>query len=122
MQAVFTLLLSARPCSYCISIDAFYAFDTHRFPLDGGGECSVLDYFRRKHGREIQYPDLPCLDLGQKDRHVYVPLEYLKLVAGQRCVKKLSEQQTFQMPKAADKPSYKRKNDILKKVCIIYHV
>ena len=100
------------------SISTSYAYDTHRFPLDDGGECSVLDHFRKQHGKKLQYPDLPCLHVGQKERHVYVPLEYLKLVPGQRCVKKLSEQQTSQMIKAVAKPAYQREREILKKVCM----
>ena len=66
---------------------------------------------------ELQYPDLPCLHVGQKERHVYVPMECLRLVAGQRCVKKLNEQQTSKMIKAVAKPAYRRKEDILSKVC-----
>ena len=80
--------------------------------------CSVLDYFQKQHSKELQYPDLPCLHVGQKERHVYVPLDYLKLVPGQRCVKRLSEQQTSQMIKAVAKPAYQREREILKKVCM----
>ena len=36
-----------------------------------------------------RYPHLPCLQVGQEQKHTYLPIEICNLVAGQRCIKKL---------------------------------
>ncbi|KAI5332230.1 hypothetical protein L3X38_022359 [Prunus dulcis] len=52
------------------------------------GQCTpkkvrLLDYFREKY-QEIQYKNIPCLDLGKNGRKNYTPLEFCVLVEGQR--------------------------------------
>ena len=41
-----------------------------------------------------RYPHLPCLQVGQEQKHTYLPIEICNLVAGQRCIKKLTDKQT----------------------------
>ena len=88
----------------------------YRFSLDDGEKTTVFDYFRRQHKRKLQYPHLPCLHVGQRTKTVYIPMECLDLMEGQRCVKKLSDKQTAAMIKAVTKPAPQRRNDIEQKV------
>ena len=46
-----------------------------------------------------RYPFLPCLQVGQEQKHTYLPLEVCKIVQGQRCIKKLTDNQTSTMIK-----------------------
>ncbi|XP_012084883.2 protein argonaute 2 isoform X2 [Jatropha curcas] len=45
-------------------------------------QVSLVEYFRRKYC-DIQYKDIPCLDLGKSNRKNYVPMEFCVLVEGQ---------------------------------------
>lgn len=47
-------------------------------------EVGLVQYFREKYGKDIQYPDIPCLDVGKNKRINYVPMEFCVLVEGQR--------------------------------------
>lgn len=74
------------------------------FPLqlDNGQtvECTVAKYFLDKYKMKLRYPHLPCLQVGQEHKHTYLPLEVCNIVAGQRCIKKLTDMQTSTMIKA----------------------
>lgn len=52
---------------------------THRFPLqlENGQtvERTVAQYFREKYNLQLKYPHLPCLQVGQEQKHTYLPLE-----------------------------------------------
>ena len=59
-------------------------FDTRcsflcRFPLqlENGQtvERTVAQYFREKYNLQLKYPHLPCLQVGQEQKHTYLPLE-----------------------------------------------
>lgn len=51
----------------------------HRFPLqlENGQamECTVAQYFKQKYNLQLKYPHLPCLQVGQEQKHTYLPLE-----------------------------------------------
>ena len=51
----------------------------YRFPLqlDSGQtvECTVARYFLERYKMKLQYPHLPCLQVGQEQKHTYLPLE-----------------------------------------------
>lgn len=54
---------------------------------DGQGpsrSVRLVDYFAEKYGLNIQYRDVPCLNLGRGGRVNYVPIELCVLVEGQR--------------------------------------
>ncbi|KAI4818263.1 hypothetical protein KUCAC02_011613 [Chaenocephalus aceratus] len=57
-------------------------------------ECTVAQYFKQKYNLQLKYPHLPCLQVGQEQKHTYLPLEVCNIVAGQRCIKKLTDNQT----------------------------
>lgn len=56
----------------------FFLFLT-RFPLqlESGQtvECTVAQYFKQKYNLQLKYPHLPCLQVGQEQKHTYLPLE-----------------------------------------------
>ena len=60
-----------------------------------------------------RYPHLPCLQVGQEQKHTYLPMEVCNLVAGQRCIKRLTDQQTAKMIRATAKRAPDRENEIL---------
>lgn len=50
-----------------------------RFPLQQENgqtiECTVAQYFKDKYKLMLRYPHLPCLQVGQEQKHTYLPLE-----------------------------------------------
>nr|XP_014354023.1 PREDICTED: protein argonaute-2 [Latimeria chalumnae] len=38
-------------------------------------ECTVAQYFKDRHKLVLRYPHLPCLQVGQEQKHTYLPLE-----------------------------------------------
>lgn len=127
-----------------------------RFPLQQENgqtiECTVAQYFKDKYKLILRYPHLPCLQVGQEQKHTYLPLEvtitnvlclrYLLLeesqdscliffqtccvlcfplqvcniVAGQRCIKKLTDNQTSTMIRATARSAPDRQDEISKLV------
>ncbi|NP_001295590.1 protein argonaute-2 [Strongylocentrotus purpuratus] len=89
---------------------------TQTFPwqLENGQtlECTVAKYFKERHNTILQYPHLPCLQVGQEQRHTYLPLEVCNIVAGQRCIKKLTDMQTSTMIKATARSAPDREKEI----------
>ncbi|KAG2465296.1 AGO2 protein, partial [Polypterus senegalus] len=55
------------------------AHPTHWFPLQQENgqtiECTVAQYFKDKYKLALRYPHLPCLQVGQEQKHTYLPLE-----------------------------------------------
>uniref|UniRef100_A0A670IYX9 Argonaute RISC catalytic component 3 n=1 Tax=Podarcis muralis TaxID=64176 RepID=A0A670IYX9_PODMU len=60
----------------------------------------------------LKYPHLPCLQVGQEQKHTYLPLEVCNIVAGQRCIKKLTDNQTSTMIKATARSAPDRQEEI----------
>ncbi|BFZ21339.1 hypothetical protein BsWGS_24378 [Bradybaena similaris] len=75
-------------------------------------ECTVARYFMERHKMKLKHPHLPCLQVGQEQRHTFLPLEVCMIVGGQRCIKKLSETQTSEMIKITSKTAPHRENEI----------
>ena len=84
------------------------------FPLKDGSLCSVEKYFQESYAKtsKISHPHLPCLHVGSKERHVYLPIDVCKIVGGQRCIKKLTDLQTANMIKHTAAPPSQRKRAI----------
>ncbi|CAG0893312.1 unnamed protein product [Cyprideis torosa] len=86
------------------------------FPLqlenDQTVECTVAKYFLDKYRMKLQYPHLPCLQVGQEHKHTYLPLEVCNIVPGQRCIKKLTDMQTSTMIKATARSAPDREREI----------
>lgn len=77
-------------------------------------DCSVVQYFKEKHKIKLQFPHLPCLQVGKLEKHTYLPLEVCMLVPGQRCTKKLSDIQTSHMIHATARNAPDREFEINK--------
>ncbi|KZC11542.1 Protein argonaute-2, partial [Dufourea novaeangliae] len=75
-------------------------------------ECTVAKYFLDKYKIKLRYPHLPCLQVGQEHKHTYLPLEVCNIVAGQRCIKKLTDMQTSTMIKATARSAPDREREI----------
>ncbi|KAL7980537.1 hypothetical protein Chor_001691 [Crotalus horridus] len=67
-------------------------------------ECTVAQYFKQKYNLQLKYPHLPCLQVGQEQKHTYLPLE--------RCIKKLTDNQTSTMIKATARSAPDRQEEI----------
>jgi eukaryotic translation initiation factor 2C len=89
---------------------------TQSFPLqlESGQtvECTVAKYFLERYKMRLQYPHLPCLQVGQEQKHTYLPLEVCNIVGGQRCIKKLTDMQTSTMIKATARSAPDREREI----------
>uniref|UniRef100_A0A671MGA4 Protein argonaute-2-like n=1 Tax=Sinocyclocheilus anshuiensis TaxID=1608454 RepID=A0A671MGA4_9TELE len=81
-------------------------------------ECTVAQYFKDKYKLVLRYPHLPCLQVGQEQKHTYLPLEVCNIVAGQRCIKKLTDNQTSTMIRATARSAPDRQDEISKLVCM----
>ena len=55
---------------------------------------------------------MPCLQVGQEQKHTYLPLEVCNVVGGQRCIKKLTDSQTSTMIKATARSAPDREKEI----------
>ncbi|XP_015374686.1 PREDICTED: protein argonaute-2-like [Diuraphis noxia] len=75
-------------------------------------ECTVAKYFLDKYKLKLRYSHLPCLQVGEEHLQVYLPLEVCNIVAGQRCVKKLTDLQTSTMIKETARNAPNREQDI----------
>uniref|UniRef100_A0A8C5CND5 Argonaute RISC catalytic component 3a n=1 Tax=Gadus morhua TaxID=8049 RepID=A0A8C5CND5_GADMO len=75
-------------------------------------ERTVAQYFKDKYSLQLKYPHLPCLQVGQEQKHTYLPLEVCNIVAGQRCIKKLTDNQTSTMIKATARSAPDRQEEI----------
>ena len=55
---------------------------------------------------------MPCLQVGQEQKHTYLPIEVCNVVPGQRCIKKLTDSQTSTMIKATARSAPDREREI----------
>ena len=84
-----------------------------KFPLEDGRMISVTDYFKKTYPDScIVNPDLPCLQVGQPSRGIYLPIDVCNILGGQRCVKKLTDIQTSNMIRHTAKPADERERTI----------
>ena len=84
-----------------------------KFPLEGGTEISVEQYFKQTYpDSPLTHPHLPCLQVGQKSRNIYLPIDVCEIMPGQRCMKKLTDTQTTRMIRETAKPASQRERTI----------
>lgn len=78
---IFLLFIHTH-ADFCLA-HAHFPF-TLRFPLqlENGQamECTVAQYFKQKYNLQLKYPHLPCLQVGQEQKHTYLPLEVRKII------------------------------------------
>ena len=63
----------AKFCSFYV----YYFLSRFPLQLENGQtvERTVAQYFREKYNLQLKYPHLPCLQVGQEQKHTYLPLE-----------------------------------------------
>ncbi|KAK3243578.1 hypothetical protein CYMTET_46787 [Cymbomonas tetramitiformis] len=76
-----------------------------------GEEMSVAQYFGSMYGG-LQFPRLPCIDLGTKHKQRLVPMEFCMVVKGQR-KGKLDAAQTAELIRDAARAPSQRKDTIM---------
>ncbi|KAL9131513.1 MAG: hypothetical protein Q9217_000592 [Psora testacea] len=79
----------------------------------GGRYISVYDFFRNVHGRSIQEPKLPVVNVGNKDNPSYLPAEVCIVMPGQSTQSKLDPAQTQQMIRFAVRKPWENANSII---------
>ncbi|MCJ1247072.1 hypothetical protein MMC30_004283 [Trapelia coarctata] len=71
-----------------------------------GRYISVFDFFRTTHGRTIGNPNIPVVNVGNRENPSYLPVEVCVVMPGQSSQSKLDPAQTQQMIRfAVRKPS-----------------
>ena len=81
---------------------------SYKFEFEGK-MISVAEYFQTTHKFRVLYPNLQMVQV-HPIREIYMPIEFLNVVAGQHYKKKLSPQGTAQMVKScAKKPDIRQK-------------
>ncbi|KAH7511864.1 hypothetical protein FEM48_Zijuj12G0027900 [Ziziphus jujuba var. spinosa] len=87
------------------------------FPVDDQMNMkSVVDYFQEVYGYTIQYPHLPCLQVGNQKKVNYLPMEACKIVEGQRYTKGLNEKQITSLLKVSCQRPHEQEADILQTI------
>ena len=88
-----------------------------KFVRDNNSKCTVENYFKEVYSGScsIRHPNLPCLQVGQKERNIFLPIDVCKIV-GQKCVKKLTDNQLATMIQYTAKPALERKRGIMESV------
>uniref|UniRef100_A0A1I7TQZ5 Piwi domain-containing protein n=1 Tax=Caenorhabditis tropicalis TaxID=1561998 RepID=A0A1I7TQZ5_9PELO len=75
-------------------------------------QISMIDYFKNRYNIDLKQRHLPCVEVG-RSRECVLPLELCFLVSGQRCIKKLNEQQIANLIRATSRNANERKTAVL---------
>lgn len=65
--------------------------------MEDGTETNVAAYFTKRYNFNLQFPNLPCILVGSKARHIALPLEACILARGQSYLKTLDGRQRNDM-------------------------
>ncbi|KAL1601574.1 hypothetical protein SLS60_006489 [Paraconiothyrium brasiliense] len=66
-------------------------------PATGGKYISVYDFFRTTYKRNLQHPELPVVNCGNRKNPMYLPAEVCIVIPGQPSRAKLDSRQTQEM-------------------------
>ncbi|GFZ17825.1 argonaute family protein [Actinidia rufa] len=83
---------------------------------DTGARTSVVQYFREKYHITLEFASLPALQAGSDSKPAYLPIEFCKIVPGQRYTKRLNERQVTAMLRATCQRPNEREQSINKMV------
>ncbi|KAK2996751.1 hypothetical protein RJ639_025195, partial [Escallonia herrerae] len=87
------------------------------FPVDERGTMkSVVEYFWETYGFAIQHIQWPCLQVGNQQRPNYLPMEFCKIVEGQRYSKSLKKEQITALQRVTCQRPSETEKDILQTV------
>ncbi|KAJ3673028.1 hypothetical protein LUZ60_006402 [Juncus effusus] len=85
-----------------------------KFRDRNGKEYKLVEYFRDQYNHEIQFKNLPCLQMS-RSKACYLPMELCMVCEGQKFLGKLSDEQTARMLKmGCQRPGEKK--DVIKNV------
>ncbi|CAB03400.2 Protein argonaute-2 [Caenorhabditis elegans] len=73
---------------------------------------SLVEYYKRRYNIDLTYKHLPCIEVG-RTRECILPLELCYVVSGQRCIKKLNEQQIANLIRATSRNATERQNAVM---------
>ncbi|KAF3323257.1 Protein argonaute 7 [Carex littledalei] len=76
-----------------------------------GKEYKLVDYFRDQYNHEIEFKNLPCLQIS-RSKPCYLPMELCTVCEGQKFLGKLSDEQTAQILKMGCQRPGERKDII----------
>ncbi|OQR82053.1 Argonaute2 (AGO2), partial [Thraustotheca clavata] len=82
------------------------------FEDENGKKMSVVQYFKSQYGITLQYPDLPCLHVGNPQGKIYYPIEVCATMEGQRFMRKVNENQVANMIRFTCTPPEERRRRI----------
>ncbi|KAK2871996.1 hypothetical protein FQN49_002632 [Arthroderma sp. PD_2] len=94
------------------------SIDTVRFEWSSGGrrrEISVKDYYLQAYGINLTQSEQIVVDVGTKEKAVYLPAELCYVVSGQAARQRLSSRQTSEMIRVACRRPGPNANDIVRK-------
>ncbi|XP_054263153.1 protein argonaute-2-like [Macrosteles quadrilineatus] len=80
---------------------------------DPGTMMKIDQYFQQVKGYRLQFPNLPCLHVGDPKGDICLPPELCTVVIAQVMMKKLDANQTRAMIREAAKPPHDRKQKIM---------
>lgn len=80
--------------------------------LVDGRKVTIAQYFKDTYRYTLKYPNLPCIWVSPREKNTYIPMEVCDIVAGQRCVRKLTDDETRNMIRATAKKPPIRKQGI----------
>ncbi|CAG0913278.1 unnamed protein product, partial [Notodromas monacha] len=75
-------------------------------------KTNVADFFKSQYNWALKFPGLPCLQVGKREKKIYIPMEVCEIVPGQTKLGRLSQQQTAALIRKTAIPAYERKGDI----------
>ncbi|KAJ3294810.1 eukaryotic translation initiation factor 2C, 2 [Borealophlyctis nickersoniae] len=77
-----------------------------------GRTKTIAEYFKEQYGKDLQYPNLPVLVVGDPSKNMFLPMEVCDVVPGQRHTRKLNERQTAEMIRFTCQPPHVRSGKI----------
>lgn len=72
------------------------------------GKVSVAQYFSDRYKHQLRFPEMPCVQVAPAEKKIFLPMEVCEIVAGQKYMRKLSEDQTVDMIKITCKKPMER--------------
>eukprot|EP00644_Phytophthora_capsici_P007207 jgi/Phyca11/566737/estExt2_Genewise1.C_PHYCAscaffold_220354 len=82
-----------------------------------GETMSVADYFSRKYGVNIRYPNLPLVNVGSKKagRESWLPIELCEIAPGQRCPN-INDLDTAEIIRQTNQRPSERQQNVLEQI------
>lgn len=85
------------------------------FTDDDGKRVSIVQYFQQAYKLRLRYPKLPCLHVGAPQKKNYLPMEVCHIMGGQKCPRKVTDNQVANMIKFTCTPPDQRKRSVEQK-------